>query len=112
MFSDSRALFKFISNKKKSDGYSTTMRLNSTTNSDSNVICDGSFILYEEYFQYIQYIVNKEVNFSIPNISEDMIYTKLKTFSEDMTFGPLPPIVLLKCVRASLYPFPNFLTNP
>ena len=50
---------------------------------------DGSFILYEDHFQHI---INKGVNFPIPNVSEDMIYTKLKTLSED--------IVLLKCARA------------
>ena len=38
---------------------------------------DANYIPHEEHFQDI---VNKEVNFPIHNISEDMLYTKLKTF--------------------------------
>ena len=93
MFSESRAFFKFISNKKKSDGYSTKMRNNAQQLAQLIAIL-------------MIYVMG--VLFHMKNT----IYTKLKTLSEDMTFGPLPPIVLLKCVRASLHPFPNFLTNP
>ena len=50
---------------------------------------DGSFIPSEEHFQHI---VNKGVNFTIPNISGHDIrppsYTKFKTLSEDMAFVP------------------------
>ena len=47
-------------------------------------------------------------NFSIPPISEDMIYTKLKTISEDMTFGPdsVPLTILLKSTRVFSTPRP------
>lgn len=115
IFSDSRNFFNFINVKKKDDGYPSTMKFDTNSSNDAQIISDMFASFFESAFDSesftpseadFPFIESKVNNFSIPDITEDVVDGELRTLPEDYSAGPdkVPPVVLRNCSRAFSMP--------
>ena len=126
MYNDSSTFFKFINSKKKVDGYPSTMKFHGDSSNNSLIISDYFASFFESAFDTERFtppeaafsnINSKVTDFIIPDITEDIVKSKLEALSEDYSVGPdkVPPIVLKRCARAFSMPlsilYENFIRS-
>uniref|UniRef100_UPI002FDC6CC4 hypothetical protein n=1 Tax=Streptomyces sp. IBSBF 2390 TaxID=2903533 RepID=UPI002FDC6CC4 len=116
VYDDSRNFFKFINVKRKDDGYP------STTSDDPQKISDFFASYFDDAFDHESYtppeaafsnISNKISYFLIPDISADIVTSKLEALPEDYSVGQdkVPSIVLKRCARAFSVPLSILYNN-